>query len=52
VLPRGLLLPQHMGADTVGGHQVWGELDAGEVKAEDLAQSAHKYCLAKAGHTL
>ena len=39
------------GADDVGGHQVGGELDPGEVTADDGGEAAHRQRLGYAGHT-
>ena len=45
-------LPVDPGADDVGGHQVGGELDAGERAADDPGQRLHGEGLGHAGHAL
>ena len=47
-----LALPVDAGADDVGGHQVGGELDAGERAADHLGEGLDGQRLGHAGHTL
>ena len=47
-----LTLPVDPGADDVGGHQVGGELDAGERAADDLGEGLHRERLGHAGNAL
>ena len=47
-----LALPVDPGADDVGGHQVGGELDAGERAADDLGERLDGQRLGHAGHAL
>ena len=46
-----LALPVDAGTDDVGGHQVGGELDAGERAADDLGEGLDRQRLGHAGHT-
>ena len=43
---------EDIGAGDVGGHQVRGELDAVEVRAEDVRERAHEEGFGHAGHAL
>ncbi len=47
-----LALPVDPGADDVGGHQVGGELDAGERAADHLGEGLHRQRLGDARNTL
>ena len=47
-----LALPVDPGADDVGGHQVRGELDAGERPADHSGEGLHGQRLGHTGHTL
>ena len=51
-LPPALAVGEDVGADHVGGHQVRGELDAGEGEVEGAAHRPHQGGLAQAGHPL
>ncbi len=43
-----LVLLQDLGADDVGGHEVRGELETGEVKVDGIGQSLQQFGLAQA----
>ena len=45
-----LVLHDDAGANDVGGHEVWRELDAAVLEVQDAGQGAEKRGLAEAGH--